>query len=305
MRRSEEFQATVIACDTNSNALVAASVVAHGFQQLVSAKDADFARRVPKILGDLGVKFFYPIHDEEIRVASHEVSAFRGQGIIVCAPSAQAVELATDKLTLGGILSKVGIRYPETVSLSEERWFDGGVIVKPRRGVGSRGVTIFDEREQLDAFRHSPDVVCGEYVCQRPLAEPELTVDVFFDPERNFHRSICRERIEVRAGITTKARIFRDEAVADLGARLAACLGLCGSFCFQVRLDNDGQWAVIDVNPRIGGATATSVAIGLDFPTAHVAYFAGRDARPYFSDAEGEYHVCSSYREHVTSRPPT
>ena len=75
-------------------------------------------------------------------------------------------------------------------------------------------------------------------------------------------QAVCRERLEVKAGVCTKARVFTDPQIGDLAERLGAGLGLEGAFCFQVMRDAARGWVVTDVNARHGAGSRMSAAVG-------------------------------------------
>ena len=121
-------------------------------------------------------------------------------------------------------------------------------------------------------------------------------MDVFYDPENDFIRVVCRERIETKSGVSTKARLFEDDELSRFARTIAVGLKLKGSFCFQVMRNSHG-WVVTDVNPRPGAATAMCALTGNDFFAATFAYHWGEDARVFFRPLNGEQFVTRQYSE--------
>jgi carbamoylphosphate synthase large subunit len=99
--------------------------------------------------------------------------------------------------------------------------------------------------------------------------------------------------------VCTKARLFADERLQELAGAVAAACGLRGTFCLQVMRGRAGRWMVTDVNPRPGGGTAMSVAVGMDFHAAMVAAAWGADGASLLSLPDGERWVARGYVEHV------
>lgn len=290
----------VFACDVNPRHLVAASTEA-SFIQLPSAMEDDFSTRASHILEASGVTHFYPIHDAEIWAATRDVQVFRGLGIEVCASPFDAVGISTDKLAMYRCLRSAGVPTPITMKLREAAWLEGGLIAKPRRGVGSHGLRVFKQESEWKNFVQGADSWDEDIIIQPYIHSPEITIDVFAGRSHNVLTAVCRERLEVKAGITTKARVFESPELRRLSQDIAQTIGLLGAFCFQVRHDRQtNSLLVIDVNPRIGGATAMSVALGCNLPAAHVALFTGQKPEEFILPVIRESFVVRSFREHVT-----
>ncbi|WKT81950.1 MULTISPECIES: ATP-grasp domain-containing protein [unclassified Thermosynechococcus] len=287
----------IIACDINPRYLVAAASISDSYIQLPSAFEDKFAIQTVELLKSNNVNYFYPIHDQEICATASAKKLFEEFGITILCASPQAVKSCTDKLESSKILSSVNLNSPTTYLLSENTSFFGKSIVKERYGNGSQFIEIINDKDQLEYVIKKILPSHRQYIIQEWIDEPEITIDAFIIPDQCFVKTLCRKRVEIKSGITTKGYIFYDENYSKIALSIAEAFQLFGSFCFQVR-GHDNY--VIDVNPRIGGATAMSIALGLDFPSAHVAYFLGEDPAYYFTDIKKPCFVTRSYREHIS-----
>jgi carbamoyl-phosphate synthase large subunit len=43
-----------------------------------------------------------------------------------------------------------------------------------------------------------------------------------------------RERIETKAGVCSKARLFHDDRILEIANAIGSVVGLKGAFCFQI-----------------------------------------------------------------------
>ncbi|MEM7074437.1 MAG: ATP-grasp domain-containing protein [Pseudomonadota bacterium] len=290
--------ARCLACDINPSHLVAA-VTDFAFLRVLPATSGDFAKSLSGDLSDRGITAYYPIHDAEISAASKGRTIFSGCGVDVLAPHGDAIAIVRDKLRMAEVFASAHVPGPATTRLDLAEWQGRALHVKPRTGVGSHGATAVRDAAGLALCKASGD---PELMIAQPFVEgDEITIDAFCPSPGTVQAIACRERVEVKAGVSTKARIFFDKSLADLTAQVSDALGLTGSFCHQVRGSARGGWQVIDVNPRIGGGTAMSVAVGLNFPAAHAAHFLGLDTTKFFKPLpNGDVFVVRSYREHVT-----
>lgn len=287
--------AFVVAADSGPRELAAASAVADAFVRVPVAADPAFADALVAGLAEHRIDVYAPIHDAEL-VAGARLRD-RGElptGVRCTAPPASVAALCADKLAVSGVLAEAGVAVPRTEP-GDAAW-TGPCVVKPRRGVGSRGVRL------VDAAQRSPEERTAGFVAQEPCLGPEVTIDAFLARDGRSFAAACRERVEVRAGITTKARVFADDELAELARAVAAATGLHGTYCVQaMRAADGGGWCVTDVNPRPGGATRMSVVCGVDVHSAMLADACGEPADAHLAPLTVERWVTRGYVECLTT----
>lgn len=277
----------ILTMDTHPAHLVAASEEADHHVVCRPADHAGFAEDLRSSIRAFMVGTVVPLLPLEFVAASR----LREEGLIdgavrVLAPSSKASLLCADKLLLSRALAGASIPVPETWALPDapiaERLF-----LKPRVGWGSRGCHLATSGASC-ALPGPPDP--ADWVAQVPCDGPEVTVDVYRSPDGGFARALCRERVEVRSGVSVKCRIFEDDHLARLACRVSGTLGLVRTSNVQfMRLL--GQWVVTDVNPRPGGGTAMGELVGNHFPLAHLADRLGLDPDALFAPLSGDAWV--------------
>jgi carbamoyl-phosphate synthase large subunit len=288
--------ATIVAADSNPRHRVAAAADADAFAQVPVATDAAFGPALATALAEHRIDVYVPIHDLELIAAARlrEAGALPA-GVACTAPSLAAAELCWDKLAVADALEAAGLPAARTAP-GADAWI-GPCVAKPRRGVGSRGVRVLD-----DGALRTDDERGDGYVVQERCDGPEVTVDAFRSRDGRVAAALCRERVATRGGVATTGRLFADAELEALAERLADAVGLRGAFCFQV-MRPAGQargWRITDVNPRVGGATRMSVAVGFDVHAAMLADAWGEDPAPYLARPDGERWVTRGYVERVT-----
>jgi biotin carboxylase len=282
----------VLALDSEPRELVGAATLADAFERVPLARDEGFAGVLREVLERHGATAWIPIIDAEIVVAAGERD--RLPGVCVMVPSEDAARTCLDKLEMARWLADNGLPTPPTVPATAWREIAGPRVLKPRTGYGSQGLL----RRKADASP-PPDIDLAGMIAQPALAAPECTVDLFRDPGSGLFRALARERLEVKAGVCVKARVFADEELAALAERLAAGLDLSGAACLQV-MRGDSGWEITDVNPRPGAGTPMCTAAGVDFIAAHAALALGRDPLPWLPPLAAPVHVVRQFRELVT-----
>jgi carbamoyl-phosphate synthase large subunit len=287
----------VVAADTNPRRLVAAAALADEFEQVPPVAAESFADHLVDTLARHGTDTYAPILDAEIVVAARLREEGRlPAGLVTLAPSAEVAGLCLDKLEMAQWLEREGLPSPPTAPAADARWDPAGVVVKPRTGFGSTGVAVVDHEDDLT---RALERAGGDAIVQRRCEGPEVTVDAFRGGDGR-SRAVCRERVEVKAGVSTKARVFDDPEIEQLARALAEGLDLRGASCFQLmRAPGGGRWEVTDVNPRPGAGTRLSAALGVDVLAATLADAWGLDPSPFLPPLAGEGWVVRAYRELV------
>ncbi|MFC1665358.1 ATP-grasp domain-containing protein [Pseudomonadota bacterium] len=296
LRRGWDDRVKIVAMDINPRHLVAASVLSDVCEQVPLSSTPEFERVLLDLIQRYKVDTYVPLVDTEIVFSAR----LRDQKKLpskmhLLAPPTKSAELCLDKLATYEWLTQEGIETPATFPLksapSREFWF-----FKPRYGFGSldaRLVTANEISQLTEALRQTS-------VVQEPCERPEITVDVLYNEESDLCRVACRERVETKEGVCTKARIFSDSAITNLAEKIGRGLKFRGGFCFQVMVGPKEQWLVTDINARLGAGTAMSAAAGMDFFAAAFASEWGEDAAPFVPQPSRTYHVLRQYSEYVT-----
>lgn len=147
------------------------------------------------------------------------------------------------------------------------------VFARPRFDAGGRDARIIESHSALEHFYAT--VNHPEWLIQRYCALPEYTIDALFDFDGRPAQWVARERIRVEAGESKVSRTIQHPMLDKLVLDLAAHMGLVGPVTIQAFCGDDaGPW-LIEVNARMGGASALGIEAGLDSPRRLVALIQG------------------------------
>jgi carbamoylphosphate synthase large subunit len=295
LRRHWSSRVRIVVCDLNPRHLVTTSVLADAFEQVPPARDPAFPDTLLDLFQRQRINTWLPLLPDEIRVARQlSRSGQLPPDFHLLTGSDAAAEISADKLLAASRLETLGIPSPRTAPASDP-FPAASYFLKPRDGTGSRGARSISPEQLPAAIASNPDA----WIVQEIGHPPEITVDAFHDPVTGFCRALGRERIEIKAGVSTKARIFEDPQLLALAHRLGTGLAFHGSYCFQV-MRFDGQWCVVDLNTRPGGATAMCWQTGNDFFAATFARAWAQDFTRFFSPLAHDVFVTRQYAEFVT-----
>lgn len=292
LRRNWGNSVRIIAIDTNPRHLVTSSLLADNFYQVPENCKPEFRDAVTEIYLKENFNTYIPFIDEEILVAAllYEEGLFKEDLNIQVRRSAIA-DLCNDKYKTYLWLSEMGISTPQCLDNDFRPARDKDYIIKPRKGFGTHVIRLSDVKENITSYNSE------KYLLQYECEKPEITIDVCYDRKRNYFNYVCRERIEIKSGVCTKARLFYDNKLERIAFTLADKLDL-SSFCFQVMKLNGG-WAVTDINPRLGAGTAMSFPAGMDFFSAMFSILWDEDPSVFFRTLQKDTYVTRQYSDFI------
>ena len=139
------------------------------------------------------------------------------------------------------------------------------MFAKPEAGSGSRGIKICNRVSDVKSLDKEESVHrSSNYIFQEYLPGQEYTVDVLCDMDSQVKAVIIRERIQIKAGISSKGRIVYDEEIQQLCVSMCHHMNLKGPVCIQLKRDSFGKPKFIEVNPRLGGGTYFATLAGVN-----------------------------------------
>ncbi|WP_418277114.1 ATP-grasp domain-containing protein [Isoptericola jiangsuensis] len=194
-------------------------------------------------------------------------------GTVLASPSAATLDTALDKLALARACEG-HLRVPRTELLGACGYDDDWtypVIVKPRRGAGSRGVRLVTDHAELLAVSATEDLLVQEL-----LPGEEYSVDVLADLDGHVVAAVPRARLRVDSGVSVAGVTLHDDELVDTASAVARVIGLTTVANVQLKRDADGRPALLEVNPRFPGAMPLTVAAGVDMPSLTLDAVLGR-----------------------------
>lgn len=201
-----------------------------------------------------------PTRDGELLFFAEHKNVFQRHGIAVFVSDLDVVRLCLDKWAFAQFLEEKRLPGIPTALHMEDLPPAQDYVVKPRWGAGGKGMRVKCSSGEAIDFAQK---------IQNPLYQPwvegqEWSVDVYRSPIHGVVGAIARERNQVVEGESKITTTKSFPELETLGSNLADQLGICGHCVIQVIVDPSQQLHIIECNPRFGGASAASVAAGLD-----------------------------------------
>jgi carbamoyl-phosphate synthase large subunit len=102
-----------------------------------------------------------------------------------------------------------------------------------------------------------------------PIFQPfidssEVSVDLYIGKDGICKGVVARTRQLVVNGESQITRTIRNEKLEIMCVKIAEQLGIYGHAVFQVLIDDQDNYYIIECNTRFGGASSLSLAAGLD-----------------------------------------
>lgn len=233
---------------------------------------ADFATAVHHWCEHFRVDVLFPTVDVELPVLAARRSEFEARGTRLASPSLATLDVCLDKWALARRCQDVlPVPRTETLSPAAAQGRSFPVIVKPRRGAGSRGIELIDSAEELIALGTDGDRLVQDY-----LPGDEYSVDVLADLDGTVIAAVPRSRLRVDSGISVAGATFHDAELEAAARAVARAIDLTTVANVQLRRDADGRAALLEVNPRFPGAMPLTVAAGVDMPSLTLDLVLGR-----------------------------
>jgi carbamoyl-phosphate synthase large subunit len=226
------------------------------------------------------VRLIVPLTDLDHAVLAQARESLGGAVVLV--PGIETIERCSDKYRAHEFFEDQGIGSPPTwlpTELPEELRFP--VLVKARKGFGSRHIYRADNQNELDFFLR---YTAAESMVQAACHGVEFSIDVFCDLDGRCLAAVPRTMIESKGGESIKGMTIKDADLIAFGVRVSEALRIIGPANVQCFREPDGELQVTDVNPRFGGGFPLPTAAGSRYPELALALAAGEQLEPRLGD---------------------
>ena len=264
--------------------------------QVPSVYDSKYIDILLSICKQNNVKALISLNDLELPILSANKALFQKIGVNVIVSSHNIIDICFDKYKTHQYIESIGLKSPVTfvdlkeakVALAKEE-LHYPLVLKPRWGSGSIGIEFVYDDEELDiAYRlllkkirrsilnnASVDDKC--ILIQEKIQGNEYGIDVMNDFEGNNVGVSVKHKLAMRAGETDKAITEDNEEVYKIGKILGENLKHIGNLDVDVMQRANGDYCVLELNPRFGGGFPFSYEAGVNFPKAIICWLKNKD----------------------------
>lgn len=265
--------------------------------QVPAVYDPNYVDITLNICKEQKIDLLISLNDLELPILAANKARFEALGVKVLVSSAEVIDICFDKYKTARWVESIGLQSPKTyVRLGDvKKALVSGEIsfplfMKPRWGSGSIGLETIADMEELDIYYHlllkkvkrtilATASVGDEYILiQEKLTGDEFGLDVMNDLEGHNVGVSVKQKLAMRAGETDKA-ITRDlPEVCEMGRKIGEALKHIGNLDVDIMQRANGDYCVLELNPRFGGGYPFSQEAGVNMPKAIIEWVKGNQA---------------------------
>lgn len=234
------------------------------------------------------------LNDLELPILSENKARFEELGVKVIVSDPSVIDIAFDKYKTAQWVESLGLNAPKTYVRLEDakKALEAGEIVfplfmKPRWGSGSIGLETIDDMEELEIYYHllmkkikktilATASVGDEYIMiQEKLTGKEYGLDVMNDLEGNNVGVSVKQKLAMRAGETDKAITVDIPELYEIGRKIGESLRHIGNLDVDIMQRSNGDYCILELNPRFGGGYPFSHEAGVNMSKAIIQWVKG------------------------------
>lgn len=255
----------------------------------------DYIFNTLSICEEYAVDALISLNDLELPILAENKAKFEKVGVKLIVSDPEVIDICFDKYKTARWIESIGLVAPKTYVRLEDtkRALASGEIafplfMKPRWGSGSIGLETIDDMEELDVFYSllakkikksilATASIGEEYIMiQEKLTGKEYGLDVMNDLSGNNVGVSVKQKLAMRAGETDKAITVDLPDVHKIGAIIGEKLKHIGNLDVDIMQRANGDYCVLELNPRFGGGFPFSYEAGVNLPKAIIEWLSGR-----------------------------
>lgn len=254
----------------------------------------DYIDRTLALCKEQKIDALISLNDLELPILAEQKNKFEALGVKVIVSDPEVIEIAFDKYKTAQWVESLGLKAPQTfIRLDEAKaaLVSGDIsfplFLKPRWGSGSIGLETVEDMEELDIvygllFKKIKKTILAtasvgnEYIMiQEKLTGNEYGLDIMNDLEGNNVAVSVKQKLAMRAGETDKAITVDLPVVREMGATIGRNLKHIGNLDVDIMQRANGDYCVLELNPRFGGGYPFSYEAGANMPLAILKWLRG------------------------------
>lgn len=231
------------------------------FEKAPMTNESGYLQWLTELIRKYEVTLLIPGIEVDVVAWNEHRAILEQSGAKVLLNNPELIRLCADKWLFYERLVESGVRCAIPTSLKfDESQHRFPLLLKPRRGSGSSGIVIVENKEQLEPYLDD----IGPKLMIQPVigsAQEEYTTSAFFDRQGHLCNAITLRRTLSSGGFTEIAETAEASGINEALTQLGDIFHPVGPTNFQFRLDN-GQPKLLEINPRISSANSIRTAFG-------------------------------------------
>lgn len=231
------------------------------------------------------------LNDLELPILSQNKTKFESIGVKLLVSDPSVIDICFDKYKTAQWIESIGLKSPKTyVSLTEAKnaitkgEINYPLFMKPRWGSGSIGLETVNDEEELYIYYSlllkkikrtilATASVGDDYILiQEKLTGNEYGLDVMNDIDGNHIEVSVKQKLAMRAGETDKAVTLNNPEIEEIGHKVGQNLKHICNLDMDIMQRENGDYCVLELNPRFGGGFPFSYEAGVNLPKAIIQW---------------------------------
>ena len=227
-----------------------ACIRSDGYFKVSRCTDDSYVDELLNICRHKNIGIVIPTIDTELIALASNGERFEREGISLMLSDLDFVRICRDKRLTARFFAERGISVPCPVDKYQPKY---EMFAKPYDGSSSQNIHVIRNKGELTKeLLDDPKMMFMEYIDSKEYKE--FTVDMYYGKDGKVKGIVPRERIEIRAGETSKGITRKNYILNFLKERMAGLEGVRGCICLQLFFrESDHDIKGIEINPRFGG----------------------------------------------------
>lgn len=256
--------------------------------------DPEYLNTILSICKKEKIKAVISLIDPELNVLSKHRELFESENIQLYLSEYEAIYKCYDKYKAFKAFKQANLPTPLTYENIESfnKDFNNGkinfpIIMKPRFGSGGKDVLLIHDRANLELQWKNNN----SYILQEYIDGISIDIDFYVDIiSREMISIFPKERIHIRSGESDKAISINDQKLFNLVEEMASKFNLIGPLCADIFM-KDGQYYILEINPRFGGSYPMAHSCGINFPKYILNNMKGIPNQPNIGNFEDGIYI--------------
>lgn len=201
-----------------------------------------------------------PTRNGELLFWAKHRSRFAEAGINVVVSPLESIQVCLDKLAFAQFGATHNLPFISTSKHPDETEATSYYVVKERYGAGSKNIGLnLDKEAALDRGKQLENPIYQPFIVGK-----EISVDAWLNCSHQVKGLVLRSRDRIVDGEAQVTTTFQDDRIEAEFVKVLETLNLSGPIVLQALIDDNNNLRIIECNPRFGGASTASIAVGLD-----------------------------------------
>ena len=267
--------------------------------QVPAVYDSEYVNITLRICEEQRIDALFSLNDLELPILAENKARFEAIGVKVVVSDPKVIDIAFDKYKTAQWIESLGLTAPKTYVCLEDckKALASGEItfplfMKPRWGSGSIGLESIADMEELNIYYNllmkkikrtilATVSVGDEYIMiQEKLTGSEFGLDVMNNLNGKNVGVSVKQKLAMRSGETDKAITRNLPEVREIGRKIGENLGHIGNLDVDIMQKANGDYCVLELNPRFGGGFPFSYEAGVNLPLAIIKWLKGEEVDP-------------------------